>query len=81
MDLGGGRKRADDTIDYAVGLNDISRIGERVGEGERPLCMVHARTEADADRVAAMLQAAFVLGETAPPETAIIAERIAPGAP
>lgn len=81
MDLGGGRKRANDTIDYAVGLNDISQIGERVGEGERPLCMVHARTEADADRVAAMLQVAFVLGETAPPETAIVAERIAPGAP
>lgn len=42
--LGGGRKSADDTIDFAVGLSGIRKIGERVEKGE-PLFNVHARTE------------------------------------
>ena len=51
MRLGGGRRRAADTIDPAVGLSDVAAIGEAVGP-ERPLCRVHARRDEDA-RVAA----------------------------
>ncbi|WP_341503094.1 thymidine phosphorylase [Gallaecimonas sp. GXIMD4217] len=43
--LGGGRRRADDTIDHSVGLNSIIRLGERA-DGERPLAVIHARDEA-----------------------------------
>ena len=43
--LGGGRARSDDSVDYAVGLSEIKKIGERVGAGE-PLLLIHARTEA-----------------------------------
>jgi pyrimidine-nucleoside phosphorylase len=42
--LGGGRKTADDAIDFAVGLSGIKKIGERV-EKDEPLLMIHARTE------------------------------------
>jgi pyrimidine-nucleoside phosphorylase len=42
--LGGGRKTADDTIDFAVGLSRIKKIGERV-EAQEPLLFVHARTD------------------------------------
>jgi pyrimidine-nucleoside phosphorylase len=42
--LGGGRQTADDAIDFAVGLSDIKKIGERVEKGE-PLLTVHARTD------------------------------------
>ncbi|MEY2559148.1 MAG: hypothetical protein QOE34_2573 [Verrucomicrobiota bacterium] len=42
--LGGGRQTADDTIDFAVGLTGIKKIGERV-EAQEPLLFVHARTE------------------------------------
>jgi len=42
--LGGGRQTADDTIDFAVGLSGIKKVGERVAKGE-PLLTVHARTD------------------------------------
>jgi pyrimidine-nucleoside phosphorylase len=42
--LGGGRKTADDAIDFAVGLSGIRKIGERVEKGE-PLLSIHARND------------------------------------
>ncbi|MFN2622401.1 MAG: thymidine phosphorylase [Chthoniobacterales bacterium] len=42
--LGGGRKTADDAIDFAVGLSGIRKIGERVAKDE-PLLSIHARNE------------------------------------
>src|ERR1041384_2623490 len=32
--LGGGRKTADDSIDFAVGLSGIKKVGEKVAKGE-----------------------------------------------
>jgi pyrimidine-nucleoside phosphorylase len=42
--LGGGRQMADDTIDFAVGLSQIKKIGERV-EAREPLLFIHARND------------------------------------
>jgi thymidine phosphorylase len=42
--LGGGREAADDTIDFAVGLSGIKKIGERV-DAQEPLLFVHARDD------------------------------------
>jgi pyrimidine-nucleoside phosphorylase len=42
--LGGGRKTADDAIDFAVGLSGIKKTGDRVETGE-PLLLVHARND------------------------------------
>ncbi len=42
--LGGGRKTAHDSIDFAVGLSGIKKIGEKVEKGE-PLLTIHARGE------------------------------------
>jgi pyrimidine-nucleoside phosphorylase len=42
--LGGGREAADDSIDVAVGLSGIKKIGEQV-EAHEPLLFIHARTE------------------------------------
>jgi len=42
--LGGGRQTADDTIDFAVGLSQIKKIGEQV-EAREPLLFVHARND------------------------------------
>jgi thymidine phosphorylase len=64
--LGGGRARETDAIDHSVGFTEIAGVGERVGRGQRPLAVVHARTEAEAERAAAELRDAFTLGETAP---------------
>jgi len=64
--LGGGRARETDAIDHAVGFTEIAGLGERVGPGERPLAVVHARTAPEAERAAVELRAAFTLGEIAP---------------
>ena len=47
VELGGGRMRAEDGIDYSVGLAEIVELGDRVEEGD-PLCPVHAKSEEDA---------------------------------
>ena len=59
--LGGGRRRPDDPIDLAVGLDRIARCGAEVVKGER-LCRIHARSARDADRVKESLLEAFVIG-------------------
>jgi len=56
--LGGGRRRAEDGIDPAVGLSQISRLGSEVGP-DRPLVVVHAADEADWERAASALRAAM----------------------
>jgi pyrimidine-nucleoside phosphorylase len=42
--LGGGRRTIDDTIDFAVGVSSIKKIGERV-DAQEPLLFVHARSD------------------------------------
>ena len=64
--LGGGRARETEAVDHAVGFTEVAGVGERVGPGERPLAIVHARTPQEAEQAAAELRAAFTLGETAP---------------
>jgi thymidine phosphorylase len=66
--LGGGRARETDLIDHAVGLSEIAAPGERVGPGERPLALVHARDEDSAQRAADELRAACTVGQAAAPE-------------
>src|SRR5690606_29155841 len=45
VELGGGRKRPQDSIDHAVGLAGIQPLGRRVAKGE-PLAFVHAVDQA-----------------------------------
>ena len=49
VELGGGRSRAEDEIDHAVGLTDLPELGQRVYKGDA-LCVVHARSRDDAER-------------------------------
>jgi pyrimidine-nucleoside phosphorylase len=58
--LGGGRQRADDKIDFAVGLSGIKKIGEEVAAGE-PLLTVHARNEQSLVPVMALLEKAVAI--------------------
>jgi len=73
--LGGGRTRADQAIDPAVGLSAVAGLGATVDRA-RPLCLCHARDAADAARAAAHLQAAFTITDTPPAPQPAIAERI-----
>lgn len=75
VELGGGRMRATDMIDHAVGFTDLAGLGTEVG-GDTPLAVVHARDEAAAERAARAIRAAYVVGKAAPPAARVVYERI-----
>ena len=77
--LGGGRTRADQAVDHAVGFSAVAGIGEAVGP-ERPLALIHARDAAAADAAAERLRAAIRLGEAAEAAGEPIREEILPEA-
>ncbi|KVO29691.1 thymidine phosphorylase [Burkholderia ubonensis] len=66
--LGGGRTRAEDAIDYGVGLSALAELGQRVEAGE-PLGFVHARDADAAARAVAEIQRIYTVGDAgdAPP--------------
>lgn len=73
VELGGGRRRAEDRIDHSVGLTEIAGRGQLVND-EHPLAIVHAKNEADAARAAETLKKAFIIGEEAPASTSPVLE-------
>jgi pyrimidine-nucleoside phosphorylase len=58
LGLGAGRMTKTDAVDFAVGVQVLARIGDRVAAGQ-PLAEVHARTDAGVDAAFARLRAAF----------------------
>lgn len=58
VELGGGRRRAQDLVDHRVGLSAIRAPGDTVGK-DSPLAVIHAASRTDADRALARLQRAF----------------------
>lgn len=73
--LGGGRRRAEDAVDPAVGLADVLEVGAPVQPGS-PLALVHARDKSSADAVAAELRNAFQIGPNRPTPAPAITGRI-----
>ncbi len=59
--MGAGRMKVDDVLDYSVGFVLQVRIGDRV-EADTPLCVLHARSEEDADRAEQAVRAAVCIG-------------------
>jgi len=44
VELGGGRMRADQSIDYSVGITDIAELGQKVSKGDT-LCLINAKSQ------------------------------------
>ncbi|WP_154114781.1 thymidine phosphorylase [Vibrio cincinnatiensis] len=61
VEMGGGRRVANDLIDYAVGFDQFIRLGERV-DTKTPLAMIHARNEEQWERAAHAVQEAITIG-------------------
>jgi thymidine phosphorylase len=61
VELGGGRARAADSIDPAVGLTELAPIGAEVGP-DRALARVHARSADEAEAATRRLRGAYRLG-------------------
>jgi thymidine phosphorylase len=75
VELGGGRSRAADSIDPAVGLTDLAPIGAEVG-AHAPLALVHARGPDQAETAVRRLRAAYRLDEAPLSPADLIIERI-----
>ncbi len=73
--LGGGRTRPQDPVDHAVGLTGLAEIGGMV-DTNRPLAVVHARSEEAAEAAARVVRAAYTLGDAKAEPGAMILERI-----
>jgi thymidine phosphorylase len=77
IELGGGRRRAEDKLDLAVGFTDIAPIGAAV-DRERPLAVVHAASDADAQHAIRNLRAACTITPAPPPPRPVIYETLKP---
>jgi len=77
VSLGGGRRRAADPIDFAVGLTDLAGIGDKIEAGQ-PLAMVHARTQEAAEQAVREVQAAYQIAAAAPAANPVIYRTIRP---
>ncbi len=77
VELGGGRLRADHTIDPAVGFTALAPLAAEVGPG-RPLGLVHAPTKLAAETAGERLRAAYRIGAGEARLNRAIYERIGP---
>lgn len=58
VQLGGGRMKKEDKIDFGVGVVLRAKVGDHVEQGQ-PLCDIHARSAAEAERAAERLLTAY----------------------
>ncbi|AVR95606.1 thymidine phosphorylase [Pseudoduganella armeniaca] len=77
VSLGGGRRRPQDAIDFAVGLTNLAELGQKIDAGQ-PLAIVHARSEEAAKQAVAEVQAAYTIADTAPAANPIVYRTIRP---
>ncbi|MEO0999568.1 MAG: thymidine phosphorylase [Pseudomonadota bacterium] len=75
IELGGGRRAAEDAIDHAVGLTGLAGIGQHV-DAETPLARIHARTPEGAAAARARLRAAYTLSPEAPEPSPLLKGRV-----
>ncbi len=73
--LGGGRSRAGDAIDPAVGLSDLAPLGAAIAD--RPLARIHARDDASATAAVVAVQRAYTVANNAPARAPVVIEPIA----
>ena len=76
IQLGGGRREVGEALDLSVGFSDFSPVGTKL-DRERPLVVIHAASEADADIAAQNVLAACKTSDVAPDERAVVCEILA----
>lgn len=75
VSMGGGRRRASDSIDYSVGLSDVAALGTAV-DNQHPLAVIHAASESGWQEAAAAVRAAVTISDTQPVATPVIYRRV-----
>ena len=75
IELGGGRKKAEDKLDLSVGLDQFIRIGKNVDQGD-PVLRIHASNDRDMERAKNLLSEAFQFSENPVESNPLILESI-----
>lgn len=75
VELGGGRRRGTDAIDYRVGLTEVKGIGETVST-EVPIAFIHAGDQDSADAMVAKLKAAISVDGSGSIANPVVLERL-----
>lgn len=75
VNMGGGRMKSTDSIDYAVGLNQFAAIGDQINS-DKPLAMIHVRTEAQFTEAEQAIQRAIICGTDKPESETQVYDRI-----
>jgi thymidine phosphorylase len=70
-DIGGGRVRAEDTVDHAIAYEGIKKIGDGVRRGET-LGIIHCRRQSQADLITAKLREAYKISGVKPGATKLV---------
>ncbi len=78
VSLGGGRQRAEDTIDPSVGITDIAGIGCEV-DSATPLAVIHASNEDRWEHAATQLKCGFKVGSEPGRNSPVIHSRVQGG--
>lgn len=73
IELGGGRRKVGEALNHAVGFSDIARVGTELNR-DTPIGVVHAASEADADRAEQNLRDAFGLDDSPPGPRPVVYE-------
>lgn len=60
LQLGAGRSKASDGVDFAVGFDQLVKCGEPIHAGQA-VCRIHARTAVDFDMAEAMIEKAVTI--------------------
>ncbi|MFO7588424.1 MAG: thymidine phosphorylase [Gemmatimonadota bacterium] len=79
VELGAGRRRMEDEVDSAVGLEILAPLGRPVGKGD-PLVRIHAESEERAERAAVRVGTAVGVADEAPPRGPLVWRRVVPEA-
>ncbi len=74
-EIGGGRSKVGDKIDFAVGYACEKKLGEAVKENES-LGTLFCRTDAQAAQISAKLQTAYKIEEVEPPENYLLIKEV-----
>ncbi len=76
IELGGGRRHAEDKIDHAVGLSNL--LGKNaVADQHTPVAMIHAANQDSFNRAAAFVRNAYSIGTKAEAQNPVL-ETVAP---
>ena len=75
LKLGAGRAKASDTVDHAVGVSELVKVGERVEAGAL-LGTIHGNDEAALAEARAMVAKAIVIADAREPARRLVAETV-----